>query len=316
MRDFNSSKREPLLAEAAYHSSVKIKQDNYVNVTFDAVRAEQQRTAEHERGLSFDWAFGNLELLIQLYSGGEPLENLLAAANRTFDEFERHKKNFPDFYLLPWEPDAYQYTLWLLSLSVLFDLPERAKMIATYVGSTLEDGQDSLLRQLYSRVGVSFPGDNLIHVKPYAELQSALNACGDEQQQLMARYLKHWYQNMKKCYWYGRDKRPAAGFFGYWAFEAGMVTVLWDIDDTVYRDLPYYPKDLVDYARAKHVADHFPRGRLIGTPGMTAKSGEECPCTGVWICDDWAVGPQTFSRGITLPTDSGRQVTWRLTKVI
>ena len=73
-----------------------------------------------------------------------------------------------------------------------------------------------------------------------------------EQQQAMRNYLKKWYRGMRNCYWHDRHKaRSDAGFFGYWAFEAGLVTLLWDIDDTPYRDLPYYPKDLVDHARQR-----------------------------------------------------------------
>ncbi|MDD0977005.1 PoNi-like cognate immunity protein [Pseudomonas fontis] len=316
MTDFDKIKREPLLDEALYTESVRFKTESFINRTLEDALTGKSESRSYREGRSWDWASAFLELLIQMYSGGVDIEELKPCAKRMFEFFEQHKLNFPEFHLEPWEPDAYQYILWLLSLAVLFDMPERVAAISSLVSDTSEQGRDSLLRQLFARAGAEVHGDKLIHDKPYSELQAAINTSGDEQRQLMGRYLKHWYQNMKSCYWYGRDKRPISGFFGYWAFEAGMVTVLWDIDDTVYRDLPYYPKDLVDYARAKHVADHFTQGRLIGAPGMTAKSGEECPCTGVWTCDDWAVGPQTFSRGITLPTDSGRQVTWRLTKVI
>ncbi|MDD0976098.1 PoNi-like cognate immunity protein [Pseudomonas fontis] len=316
MNKFETIKREPLLSEENYNSSLASKIKNYINISLSDILAETPRSRAHEESISWSWSYKSLEHLIQRYSGGEDFESLSAYAETAFHEFHRHKTDFPEFSLKLWEPDAYQYVMWLLSLAVLFDMPIRVEQIADYISLDPDDGQDSLIRQLFVRVGVNLPGEELIHLKPYAELQAALATSGDEQHQLMGRYLKHWYRNMKGCYWHERDKRPDAGFFGYWAFEAAMVTVLWNIDDTVYRDLPYYPKDLVDYARAKHVADHFPQGRPIGAPGMTAKSGEECPCTGVWTCDDWAVGPQTFSRGITLPTDSGRQVTWRLTKAI
>ncbi|MDD0977004.1 PoNi-like cognate immunity protein [Pseudomonas fontis] len=316
MNDFSATKREPLLDESQHMDSIKFKKEYFIDRTLDSALEGKSEDASYKQGRSWDWASEALQLLIQLYSGGASINELEPYAKHTFDQFERHKLDFPNSSLKPWEPDAYQYILWLLSLAVLFDMPERVSNIAALVGSSAEDGHDLLLSQLFARAGTHVAGGTLIHQKPYLELQHALNSRADEQQQLMCRYLKNWYKNMKNCFWYGLDKINDSGFFGYWAFEAGMVTVLWDIDDTVYRDLPYYPKDLVDYARAKHVADHFTQGCLIGAPGMTAKSGEECPCTGVWICDDWAVGPQTFSRGITLPTDSGRQVTWRLTKVI
>jgi hypothetical protein len=44
-------------------------------------------------------------------------------------------------------------------------------------------------------------------------------------------------------------KRP-----GYWSWEAAAVTVISRIDDSSYRDKPYYPKDLVDYARIQYTS--------------------------------------------------------------
>ncbi|NYI01990.1 PoNe immunity protein domain-containing protein [Cupriavidus plantarum] len=40
--------------------------------------------------------------------------------------------------------------------------------------------------------------------------------------------------------------------YGYWAFEAAAVSVLFNIDDTPFRHHPLYPKDLADWARANH----------------------------------------------------------------
>ncbi|MNC33769.1 hypothetical protein D3C75_821770 [compost metagenome] len=132
----------------------------------------------------------------------------------------------------------------------------------------------------------------------------------------MRSYLKQWYRGMRNCYWHDRHKaRSDAGFFGYWAFEAGLVTVLWGVDDAPYRDLPFYPKDLVDDARKRQVIKSFPE-HLQSAPysDALAKSGEICPRTGVWVCDEWAVGPQTFMQGVEMPSENGRSVVWRLVK--
>lgn len=45
--------------------------------------------------------------------------------------------------------------------------------------------------------------------------------------------------------------------FGYWAFEAALATVLYDLDDSSYRDMLHYPKDLVDHARNNGVDKLF-----------------------------------------------------------
>ncbi|MDD0977003.1 PoNi-like cognate immunity protein [Pseudomonas fontis] len=261
-----NKRREPLLDENAYLDSIMFKKEFYFDRELQSALDKEPSNEIHRQRRSWQWASQALELLIQLYSGGEPISDLKNYAEHMFSQFERHKSDFPNFTLELREPDAYQYILWLISLATLFDIPERMPNIARWVNHLPEENHDPLLFQLFARAGVSYPCGRLIHTKPYAELQAALNATGDTQQQLISRYLKHWYSNMKNCYWHGRDRRQSAGFFGYWAFEAGMVTVLWNVDDSNYRDLPYYPKDLVDYARAKHVAGHFPKDRLIDAP--------------------------------------------------
>lgn len=64
---------------------------------------------------------------------------------------------------------------------------------------------------------------------------------------------------MKDCYWYNRHKGKFATHFGYWSFESGLVSVLCGLDDSAFRDMLYYPEDLVDYARQS-----FNAGALLG----------------------------------------------------
>jgi len=260
---FDQIKREPLMQEVTYQEAIQFTQKNYIETSIEHVLAEKERDHAHKKRLSWAWTTEAFELLIQRYSGGEPLDTLAPYAEHTFSQFERHKRDFPDFSLKLWEPDAYQYILWLLSLAVLFNIPGRIEQIATYISAHPKDGLDLLLRRLFARVGITLPGDRLIHEKPYAELLAALDASGDEQQQALRTYLKQWYRGMRNCYWHDRHKRNMEAFFGYWAFEAGLVTLLWEVDDAPYRELPYYPKDLVDDARTRHVLRSFPTGPRI-----------------------------------------------------
>lgn len=258
MRNFDNTKREPLMQESAYRTSVKLKQGNYVEVDVIRYLAKKSKDYEKQRSISWSWVFSHLELLIQRYSGGEPIEDLGPFAEQVFAQFARHQQSFPDFCLQPQEPDAYQYILWLLALATLFDMPERIAHITSWISCAPNGTQDALLSRLLARVGAPLKAGEILHKRPYSELFNVLNSTGPEQQLHMSRYLKQWYSCLRRCYWHGRDKRPASGFFGYWAFEAGMVTLLWNIDDTPYRELPYYPKDLVDHARANHGATPQP----------------------------------------------------------
>lgn len=315
MSEFDRIKREPFLQKTAYLDSVSFWKENYVERQAESFLKIERPEYVNVKMLSWRWCFQSMHLLIALYSGGEPVKSLDFYVEHLFSQFQRHKQAYPSFSLKLWEPDAYQFTLWLLSFAVLFNKPGRIKQIASYLSEDPDDGEDILLRQLFSRVGVTIPGSTLIHERPYNEMLNAIKAENDEQQQALRSYLKQWYRGMRNCYWYDRHKaRSDAGFFGYWAFEAGLVTVLWDVDDTPYRDLPYYPKDLVDYARECNVLQVFPRSLQVTYSDAIAKSGEVCPRTGVWVCDDWVVGPQTFMQGVEMPADEGRILTWRLVK--
>lgn len=263
MTEFEQVKREPFLQEAAYLDSVAFWKENYVERRAESILEVERPEYVNVEMLSWRWCFQSMELLIALYSGGKPVDSLEFYVDHLFYQFQRHKQAYPGFSLKLWEPDAYQFTLWLLSFAVMFNKPGRITQVAGYLSEAPDDGEDILMRQLFSRVGVTVPGSTLIHERPYHELLNALNTEKDEQQQAVRSYLKQWYRGMRNCYWHDRHKaRSDAGFFGYWAFEAGLVTVLWGVDDAPYRDLPFYPKDLVDDARKRQVIKKIGRAHV------------------------------------------------------
>ena len=211
---------------------------------------------EHTQSLSWDRTYKYFECLILRYSAGEEVDSLRAPCKEMFEEFGRHKRMFPEWNMKYWEPDAYQYLMWLLGLAYLFNLPEYVPQIATwYAHNTDEGGDDPLICALFTSLGCSafnVPQNDMVFEKTYRPLLNALQAGAerkDEAQKHLKAYLKGWYKGMKDCYWYNRHKSKFATHFGYWSFEAGLVSVLLDLDDSEFRDMLYYPKDLVDYAR-------------------------------------------------------------------
>ena len=56
-----------------------------------------------------------------------------------------------------------------------------------------------------------------------------------------------------------------------------MITHLLNLDDSSYRDMTFYPKDLVDYARAQQPASSPATNRYTG---RTLRVGETCSSTG------------------------------------
>ena len=109
----------------------------------------------------------------------------------------------------------------------------------------------------------------------------------NEKIQILNAYLKDWYHEMVGLtdgeYQSHLDPEQN-GFCGYWSFEAAAIAYLDDLDDTSLRQYPYYPKDMVDWAReqkqqrlkAEDNSDNLPLLLNAGTPApFTGKYGIE-----------------------------------------
>jgi hypothetical protein len=312
-QSFDKMKREPLLPEHYYRKTLEFYKEGLVDSEIDEMLASSEEDLDHKIQLLWGRVGDALKTLIVRYSAGEEIESLRADAVKAFECFEKYDETSNDKFKL-WESDAYQYVMWLLSLAVLLGLKEWVPTIATWISTDTEDGQDALVSRLFDRLGVSLPGDSLIHEKPYTDLMRATETQGIAQQQAMSNYLKHWYGGMKGCYWHERHKRLEAGFFGYWAFEAALVTLLWNIDDSSYRDMRFYPKDLVPFARERMLA---PQGEMQ-KPHISRKTGERCPYAGRWSVLESPgafVQERMFKVGDVFPDGIGRDciegpVTW------
>ena len=74
---------------------------------------------------------------------------------------------------------------------------------------------------------------------------------------LLRDYLKGWYKSNKDTYWYDYHKvRDGELFFGYWAFETAIFTLLLhaDMEGQPLKAMGFYPKDYIEYAREHRFA--------------------------------------------------------------
>ena len=109
----------------------------------------------------------------------------------------------------------------------------------------------------------------------------------NEKIQILNAYLKDWYHEMVGLTdgeYQSHLDHEQNGFCGYWSFEAAAIAYLDDLDDTSLRQYPYYPKDMVDWAReqkqqrlkAEDNSDNLPLLLNAGTPApFTGKYGIE-----------------------------------------
>ncbi len=99
----------------------------------------------------------------------------------------------------------------------------------------------------------------------------ALSHNADQRSETLALYMKNWCRMMRPWGW-KPDLNPQRGkdrLFCDFAFEAALAVCAYDIDDTAFKNHPYYPRDLVDYYRA-NVRDTRDAWRPVAAgPGVT-----------------------------------------------
>ena len=260
MQPFEERKRDPFITEEAYTAYLKNAADMFTDKRFaenrDQIKKDKKNDPDAARRVSSYRFMSFIEEAWVRYSAGDSLGEVRERMKYAFEDMQRHKEAFPEANFKLWEPDAYHYTIMLTSWSVLFNLPECLDILAAYVSRDPEDGEDSFIYTLFSALGVhDFPGKQagLLHEDPYGMLYDSLAGSKENQQNAMKAYLKRWYKSkaIRGCYWRESHSIKPSVHLGYWAFETGLLTVLNDLDDSGYREMNFYPRDMVDYCKAQ-----------------------------------------------------------------
>jgi hypothetical protein len=284
---FEKNRRDPLLTLPVYDDQKDFFQDDRTK-SYNIVN-NSENVLDHRSGVSWSITLDKFEYAVLEYSVGCDLEQCEALIQNALNELERHKTQFPHKSFLYWEPDSFQFLLWSMSFTVLSGKPDALQTIVRMLGKNPQDNDDPLLSILLARLGyIGLPRlDHLAFPKSYQHLYNVIKGDGvsptkEERQKSLTQYLRGWYKGMKDCYWYNRHKARFPTFFGYWAFEAALVTLLYDLDDSSYSHMLYYPKDLVAHARSQGYASLFP----MSTPKhYIAFPNDAVPVDGVWQCN-------------------------------
>ena len=258
----------------------------------------------------FAWriASDSLKLLILRYTAGNSVAELsreLPSVIQAFDAFIPLDNPPPNeaHTLTITQQEAYVYVLWLLALCKLLGHTELIPTVMSWIDKNADynRGRDGLFEAVVEKLtGKKEPVERvLLHPAAYRPLAKATAPDAQDRPALVKEFLDGWYKNMKDCYWHGtHTDKEGSSYFGYWAFEAALVTVLWDIDDSSYRDHLVYPKDLVDWARA-HRTEALPPG-----PGRMP-GGESCPQAGWWFTPALKGSRRYFKQGEVMPVIEG-----------
>ena len=307
---FSKNRRQRFLGEALYARREE-ELDYVITDRLSDLSGIEKLAYKTKRSFSWTVAYSELERLILRYTAGKPVEELSGQIQRVVDAFDR----FNAIEILPrsqtppineagalevTQLEAYVYILWLLSLCKLLDGEALIPKVISWIDKNAEynRGRDTILEQIIGKLtgDTRDPGRYLLHVDAYRPMGLAiLTNDPAERPALMKQFVENWYSHMKPCYWHGtHTDSGSSSYFGYWAFEAALVTVLWDIDDSSYRDHLVYPKDLVDWYRSH--ASVAPENTPPRQP-----AGQPCPKEGWWFTPAAAGSRRHFKQGEVMP---------------
>jgi hypothetical protein len=303
---FNDIRRQRFLAEnhaAEREEDLRYRIEHFERETHQAGLREEARS-------SFAWttASDSLKLLILRYTAGQPIAELSREIPLVISKFDAFipLENPPTneaHTLTITQLEAYVYVMWLLALCKLLGHAELVPTVMSWIDKNADynRGRDGLFEAVVEKLtGKKEPVERvLLHPAAYRPLAKATGPDAQDRPALVKEFLDGWYKNMADCYWHGtHTDKEGSSYFGYWAFEAALVTVLWDIDDSSYRDHLVYPKDLVDWAR-EHRTEALPSGP-DRTPG-----GELCPQAGWWFTPALKGSRRYFKQGEVMPVIEG-----------
>jgi hypothetical protein len=314
MNDFYTSRRERFLNEETYTVFVKGR-NNSIKECQELIEKELPSIPLSDPAY-IDWSGSissdKVELLLGTYSAGASIAEIAKAFPGVLLALEGSSLPHPTYRTEPFyldEPDTYAYAMWLLSLAKLLRQDHLVPRVAALFDVAREDnrGQDALFETLLDKLGLprEAAAKCLKSMKAHPLLLEVTQAEPAKRPKLMAQFLDKWYPSMKACYWHGRHAKVPQNFFGYWAFEAGLVTYLWDIDDSSYRDMPFYPKDLVVYARTHDAVDPHTSTSQSAQRPQGILGGDKCPRAGFWFTPAQAGSRRYFKAGEVMPKVEG-----------
>lgn len=155
--------------------------------------------------------------------------------------------------------EQYINCIWLLSFCYFFDAPkEDVRIIAEHIPFT---GDDSLVDRLIAASDRGYPltlENSYVFPEVSEPLMSALpmTLTREERDAHIFRFLDNYYPTLGRHHvtWHDSHKETDPEYCiytGYWVFELAALVADAGIDDSAFRDHPFYPKDLVDWKRAR-----------------------------------------------------------------
>lgn len=290
--------RDPLGSVALYERAFSEKYPlGWLSEQADQERADDFPGWEMQRRVSFLSTYGDavMDRLVYRFARGDSLDQLIAQVHEDFPVLCRDRNDFASRWgTLPAERSYHNYgplhpkrradfgygAIALMLLPGGPGLQTLAQLVCRSVDSRLYCF-DVLFKAFVPEWQVLKKYDKLEmwdRPKLYAALQCALAQPASVRSAAMATYMGNWGRLMKPWGWRAMadavpedERRPGTQFTDF-AFEAALGVCAYDIDDSSFRDHPYYPRDLVEHYRTnlRHIRDAW-RGEGVG-PGVSVQA--------------------------------------------
>lgn len=247
------TKREPLLTEAYFDKDIRQLTD-YIHK-----RLNNMATYQNQAMARFQVMRYYFSLTSSMYSRGYAIDEVREVFINFIEAWEALlEADTSNQYRVSLKDDIGTYVEALGLIARAYLLKLKPTFIVRLLGCIDSNGQDLLFERFVTAGKLPItrkPGFKLLYPKTYKTLLDALDAPTAEQPLLVQQFLKGWYKSIKNVGWHDAHKGPdGGGFMGYWCWEAAGVAYVFGIDDATVRDLPYYPKDLADYARTEQAS--------------------------------------------------------------
>jgi len=185
----------------------------------------------------------HIEIAKCLFCLGEPIERLYDPVYEAITVASKH--DFADIL-----GSEYPTLLDMSSLAILLDLDQSwFDKLATIVDR--ESKKDRLIENLlsYKLDDRAVDAETSLFLPSEKYLNALTLSQTDKQQaaQQVRSYLEEdWLDSLR---WLTADEKvpheSKVGYFGYWDYVSAAITKLCNLDDSSYRDSPYYPADLM-----------------------------------------------------------------------
>ena len=260
---FNEKRRQHFLSEERFN-----KFNNYFLEAIPEYNKWKLSDDLALRFLSRQQAETYWDYLKIIYTAGKPIEDLipilekfLASEEEITKFWQQNKVKLNDigYYSspMPWfYVEYYLTTLHLIALCYLLQredlLPRLLEVILANAEGDLEP--DSTIEDFLDYHFKNRPDPDYVQMGKHAILfgEAMRGETKEEQLEELNAYLKDWYRKMvgmSDLEYQSHLEPEQNGYCGYWAFEVAAIAYLDDLDDTELRQSPYYPKDIVDWAR-------------------------------------------------------------------